>query len=134
MEVALASDDGGGSLTWVQLKMLEALRREQGARTVRRRAVEARDRAEWIEGIRRRLGLVSEVHEYRTWQVGAEYWAWTCLRPGCVYGEGRGRVNAEQAKGRVVSRAAAHRRKYLPLPPETVAGAGLDLTGWGPQA
>lgn len=133
MGVALASDDGA-SLTWAQLKMLEALRREQAARTERRRAAQARDRSEWIEGIRRRLGLVSEVHEYRTWQVGAEYWAWTCLRPGCVYSEGRGRVNAEQSKAGVASHAAAHRRRYLPSAPETVAGAGLDLTGWGPQA
>jgi hypothetical protein len=133
MGVALASDDDGASLTWAQLKMLEALRREQAARTERRRAAEARDRAEWIEGIRRRLGLVSEVHEYRTWQVGAEYWAWACLRPGCAYSEARS-VNAEQSKARVVSRAAAHRRRYLPSAPESVAGAVLDLTGWGPTS
>lgn len=128
MGVAVAGGDDSGHLTWVQLKMLEALRREQAARTERQRAEEARDRAEWIEGIRRRLGLVSEVHECRTWQVGEDYWMWACERPGCPYGK---RGVAVPSKRRAGTEASEHSRRYLPSQAEAAPGAGLDLTGWG---
>ena len=47
-----------------------------------RRLAEEQERREWAEGIRRRLGLVAEVHRCQVWRCGWE-WAWLCAREGC---------------------------------------------------
>jgi hypothetical protein len=116
-------------ITWAEMKMLEALRREQAGRIAAQRAAETQDRRDWIEGIRRRLGLVSEVHQVEWWQVGEDYWRWSCLRPGCPYGDPR-YLQAAPLMGRVRAEAREHRRRFRPSAPEPVPGAGLDLTGF----
>lgn len=92
---------------------------------------EEQDRREWIEGIRRRLGLVSEVHEYRFWQIGEKWWAWECLRPGCRDADWQRTANSEPTRAAVVAKASAHRRRFLPPARKPAPGAWLDLTGFG---
>lgn len=108
----------------------EERRRREAAAAERRRA-EEQDRREWIDGIRRRLGLVAEVHEYRVWQIGERWWAWECLHRGCYDSDWQRTSNSEPTRAAVVAKASAHRRRFVPPPPEPVPGAGLDLTGYG---
>ena len=119
-----------GDFPWEYVRMLEALRREQAERKLRHLAAEARDRRDWIEGIRRRLGLVSEVHEVKWWQAGEDYWLWACQRPGCPYANWRPSGQAAASMGRARTEASKHRRKFLPPSPEPMPGARLDLTGF----
>ncbi len=120
-----------GALTWAEAKTLEALRAKQAARTERQRDAEARDRAEWIEGIRRRLGLVTEVHHCRVWQIGEHWWAWACRRTGCYDADWQHTANSERTRAAAWAKASAHSRRFKPSPPEPAPGAGLDLTGFG---
>jgi hypothetical protein len=88
-----------------------------------RRAAEERDRREWTEGVRRRLGLVTEVH--RCWVYGTEtgdMWAWICQRPECgISNYGYGSQRAALAK------ALAHARLFIPQPPEPEPWTELDV-------
>ena len=116
-------------------RMMRGLEAEQKRKAAERRWLDQQDRDQWIEGIRSRLGLVTEVHEYRVWQVGENWWAWECQRSGCWYSYFKHASSCSAtSKARAVAAASAHRRGFLPVRPEAVAGAGLDLTGWGPQA
>ena len=80
-----------------------------------KRAAGERDRREWAEGIRRRLGLVAEVHRVRVWKRGEGDWAARCLRPGCPAGRGVGWAPSQQY---ALGDALAHAGAFLPLPPE----------------
>jgi hypothetical protein len=114
-------------------RLLRAHRHRLEVEAAERRDAEEKDRCEWIEGIRRRLGLVSEVHEWYVRQIGESYWAWACSRPGCRDGGPDLRPwNCGHSKAAVTRKAREHARRFLPGAPETVPGAGLDLTGWGP--
>jgi hypothetical protein len=128
---AVASPSGHDreGLLWQDRKLLEILARERAERTLRRRAAEAEDRRDWVEGIRRRLGLVSEVHKYRVWSIADDWWAWACERPGCRDTDWQYPDHSASSKGRVVAKASAHRRRFMPAAPESEPGAGLDLTG-----
>jgi hypothetical protein len=78
------------------------------------RALEECDRREWLEGVRRRLGLVSEVHRCRVWRCAAAgHWGWFCQRPdcGCV-----GHFLVSQAEA--AREAQEHTRAFVPEPPE----------------
>lgn len=94
-----------------------------------RRLAEVRDRAEWIDGIRRRLGLVAEVHRCRVWKRGEEDWARRCLRPGCPAGQPLGWAPSQEY---ALGDALAHAGAFLPLPPEEEPGTGLDWDGHVP--
>jgi len=76
-----------------------------------KRAAGERDRREWAEGIRRRLGLVAEVHRCQVFR-GTE-WLWSCLRHGC---NAAGYSCPSQAYA--FAKALAHARSFLPEPPE----------------
>jgi hypothetical protein len=108
----------------------EEHRRREVAAAKRRRA-EEQDRIGWIDGIRRRLGLVAEVHECRVWQIGERWWAWECLHRGCWDADWQHSVNSEPTRAAVWAKASAHSRRFVPSPPEDAPGAGLDLTGFG---
>lgn len=88
-----------------------------------RRAAEERDRREWIEGVRRRLGLVAEVHRCRVAQstCGPE-WAWSCLRADCrewrVY---------YPSQPEAFASALAHARSFVPQPPESEPVTLVDM-------
>jgi hypothetical protein len=91
---------------------------QQGSAAERRAAGE-QDRREWTEGIRRRLGLVAEVH--RCWVYRGAGWAWMCLRAGCEtsnYGYG--------SQPRALTKALAHTRSFMPEPPEGEPSGELD--------
>ncbi len=91
-----------------------------------RRAAKERDRREWTEGVRRRLGLVTEVH--RCWVYGTEtgdMWAWICQRPECgISNYGYGSQRAALAK------ALAHARSFIPQPPEPEPWTELDVLAY----
>ena len=121
-----------GDLPWEFVRMLEAFRCEQAVRVALQREAEEQDRADWIWGIRCRLGLVSEVHTYRTWEVGAGYWAWVCERRRCREG-GAAQLPSwhfGRSKADVTRKAREHVQQFVPPPPEPAPGAGLDLTGF----
>jgi hypothetical protein len=74
-----------------------------------KRAAEVRDRREWIEEVRRRLGLVAEVHRPRLRKTSPWSWGWHCQRSGC----------AEAAVGCMYLKEAfgdalAHARAFVP--------------------
>ena len=79
-----------------------------------KRAAGERDRREWAEGIRRRLGLVAEVHRCRAYaddEGGG--WVWACLRPGCL-----GAGYSYRSQPAAFAEALAHARAFMPEPPE----------------
>jgi hypothetical protein len=82
------------------------------------------DRRDWIDGVSRRLGLVTEVHRCRVFRFGWQDWGWHCLRPGCSAGSNRAYPQAE-----AFAAALAHARSFLPEQPEEEPGVRLDLTG-----
>jgi hypothetical protein len=85
--------------------------RQPGPSLAEQREAEERDRREWIEGIRRRLGLVTEVHRCCVWEsVGL--WHWWCLRGSC----GGAKHNMPWADA--FAGALAHARSFVPQPPE----------------
>jgi hypothetical protein len=121
-----------------------------GPSVAEQRAAEDRDRCEWTESIRRRLGLVAEVHRCIVHR-GPLAWIWSCLR--CPAGRFFCPSQPE-----AFALALAHTRSFVPKPPEPrvldhldwtvlasfhdyisgvavppLVGAGLDLTGRGPQ-
>jgi hypothetical protein len=75
-----------------------------------KRAAAERDRREWLEGIVRRLGLVSEAHRCIVHKGNPE-WIWSCRRKGCYQG---GYFCPSQADA--FSRALAHARSFIPQP------------------
>jgi hypothetical protein len=83
-------------------------------REAEKRAAEELDRREWLKDVRRRLGLVSEVHRCRAWYAGEGWWRWACLRPGCVCGgfARRGPGGFRQATGE----ALEHARRFVAQP------------------
>lgn len=88
------------------------------------------DRREWIEGIRRRLGLVAEIHRVRVWKRGDGDWAGMCLRPGCPAGRPLGWAPSQQY---ALGDALAHAWHFMPLPPEEEEPPpGLDWDGYVP--
>jgi len=93
-------------------------------RLEQQRLAEQQDRRGWLEGVRRRLGLVAEVHRCRVWKHG-EWWRWWCLRPACPCGgfARRGPGAFTQA----VTEALEHARRFVPGPPEETMFAELDL-------
>ena len=132
-EYARRSATARGELKRAVLACIAEERRRREAEAAKRRRAEEEDRREWIDGIRRRLGLVAEVHEYRVWQIGERWWAWECLHAGCYVSDWQ-RASAscsERTKGAAVAKASAHRRKFMPAPPDAAPGARLDLTGFG---
>jgi hypothetical protein len=88
----------------------------------RERAAEERERAEWTEGIRRRLGLVAEVHRCWVWRGSDRWWKWWCQREGCYGGEGPLYGSQPDALGD----ALAHARSFVPQPPEPEPFTELD--------
>jgi hypothetical protein len=106
-------------------------RRRLEAAAAKRHRDEEQDRREWIDGIRRRLGLVAEVHECHVWQIGERWWAWKCQRRGCWDADWQRTSNSEPTRAAVSAKASAHSRRFLPPAPEVAPGAGLDLTGFG---
>jgi hypothetical protein len=89
-----------------------------------KRAADERDRREWTESIRRRLGLVAEVHRCRAWHT-TDGWLWWCLRPGCPSSGGFGR--AKLSFDGASRQAFAHARSFVPQPPDETPVTGLDL-------
>jgi hypothetical protein len=85
------------------------------------RLAEERDCREWIEGIRRRLGLVTEVHRCHVFRGNPE-WIWSCLRDGC-YAAGYFCLSQADA----FAGALAHARAFVPGPPEEIPVTELDL-------
>jgi hypothetical protein len=98
--------------------MQEAAQAELG------RLAEDRDRREWTEDIRRRLGLVAEVHRCRVSQCWCCAWNWDCLRPGCWSGEHCG------SQGNALASALAHARSSIPEPPEQEPWSELNWTAY----
>jgi hypothetical protein len=94
-----------------------------------RRAAEEQDRRELIEAVRRRLGLVAEVHRCRVWKRGEGDWARRCLRLGCPAGQPLGWAPSQEY---ALGDALAHAGAFLPLPPEEEPGTGLDWDGYVP--
>lgn len=92
----------------------------------RRVEAEAEDRRAWIGQVKRRLGLVDEVHRCRVYgddeNIG---WAWSCRRWECRKG-GHGYSRQEHA----FRDAFAHARAYLPGPPEEQPVTELDLAAF----
>lgn len=85
------------------------------------RLAEIQDRAKWIEGIRRRLRLVAEVHRCWVWQsVGL--WHWWCLRDSC----GAAHHNL-LSQPEAFTDALAHTRSFVPQPPEPERWSELDV-------
>ncbi len=91
---------------------------------VEKRAAEERDRREWLEGIRRRLGLVAEVHRCQVHRGNPE-WIWSCLRDGC---HAAGYFCPSQADA--FGRASAHALSFAPEPPEGEPFGGLDWAAY----
>lgn len=87
-------------------------------------ALEELDRREWIDGVRRRLRLVAEVHRCRVWKRGEGDWAARCLRPGCPVGAGVGWAPSQQY---ALGDALAHAGAFLPLPPKEAEVTELDV-------
>ncbi len=86
-----------------------------------RRAAEERDRREWIEGIRRRLGLVAVVHRcWVWWGVEGTLWTWWCYRLWCPARGG------EPSQPEAFAAALAHVRSFIPEPPEEELSGELD--------
>lgn len=87
------------------------------------RDLEAPAQREWIEGVRRRLGLVAEVHRCRVYEPNpGDDWAWTCLRADCAssrYGY--------PSQSAALARALAHARAFIPEPPEEAPVTELDV-------
>jgi hypothetical protein len=83
-----------------------------GPSIAEQRAAEERDRREWTEGIRRRLGLVAEVHRCHVLRGNPE-WIWSCLRDDC-HAAGYFCLSQEDAFGK----ALAHACSFVPQPPE----------------
>lgn len=86
------------------------------------RLAEERDRREWIEGIRRRLGLVTEVHRCHVERsTCGPQWGWSCLRPDC----GEWRVY-RPTQAQAFAEALAHARSFIPKPPGEEPLSELD--------
>lgn len=90
-----------------------------------RRGAEERDRREWTEGIRRRLGLVAEVHRCEIRYAGDGWWRWLCLRPACPCGGFARR--GPGAFAQALAEALEHARRFVPQPPEETPVTELDL-------
>jgi hypothetical protein len=90
----------------------------------RRRELERLARREWIEDVRRRLGLVTEVHRSWVWWSPGEQdsWTWWCYRKHCP-GHGGGYPSQQAA----FADALAHARAFAPEPPEEAPVTELDL-------
>lgn len=100
-----------------------------GPSAAERRLAEEQDRREWLEDIRRRLGLVAEVHRCRVWKRGEGDWAARCLRPGCLAGVGLGWAPSQQY---ALGDALAHAGAFLPLPVDDEPVTELDWEGYVP--
>lgn len=91
-----------------------------------KRLAEEQDRREWIEGIRRRLGLVAEVHRCHVEQSACgPQWAWSCARSDC----GEFRVY-RPTQAAAFAEALAHARSFVPQPPEPEPFTGLTWDGY----
>jgi hypothetical protein len=90
-----------------------------------KRAAEERDRREWVDGIRRRLGLVAGVHRCRVWRCGEADWGWFCLRKTC--GEVGHFLPSQEA---AAIAAQQHTRAFVPEPPEETPVTELDLLAY----
>ncbi len=78
-----------------------------------KRAAGERDRREWAEGIRRRLGLVAEVHRCKVYRCNPGDWGWWCRREHCGM---VGHFLPSQAEA--VTAAQEQTRAFVPEPPE----------------
>lgn len=108
---------GEGEPVWRTPSNREWAESKAWAREFKARLHAARlDQCEWTEGIRRRLGLVAEMHRCRAWRCGDGDWGWFCLRRGC--GE-TGHFLPSQAKA--VASAQEHTRAFVPQLPAVVA-------------
>ena len=87
-----------------------------------RRELERIARREWIDGVRRRLGLVTEVHRCRVRKVRPWYWSWRCQRPDCT----EAAVGCA-SQGEAIAEALAHARAFIPEPPEDAPVTELDV-------
>jgi hypothetical protein len=88
-----------------------------------KRRAEERDRCEWTEAVRRRLGLVAEVHRCHVERSACgPQWAWSCARSGC----GEFRVY-RPTQAAAFAEALAHARSFVPQPPEPEPWTGLDV-------
>jgi hypothetical protein len=86
-----------------------------------KRAAEERGRREWTEAVRRRLGLVTEVHRCWVWRsVGL--WHWWCLRDSCG-----GAQHNLPSQPEAFARALAHARSFVPQPPKPEPWTELDV-------
>jgi hypothetical protein len=92
----------------------------------KRRELERLARREWIEGVRRRLGLVAEVHRCFVYgHPGGHYWAWSCQRGDCLL-SGYGYLTQPPA----FAKALAHARAFVPEPVEEAPVTELDLLAY----
>lgn len=89
-----------------------------------RRTAEEQDRREWLEGVRRRLGLVAEVHRCDVFKAGVfnPRWVWCCERDDCSAMELHCPSWAE-----ALAAALAHARAFVPEPPEPEPWTELDV-------
>lgn len=98
----------------------------RAARAGARRLAEAEDRQAWIGQVKRRLGLVTEVH--RCWVYGGDdgsMWAWICQREGCGISN-----YGYRWQWQALARALAHTRSFLPEPPEETPVTELDWAAY----
>lgn len=119
LERSMSGYDAGVpfALLYRREAMQEAAQAELG------RLAEIQDRAKWIEGIRRRLRLVAEVHRCWVWGHPNGGWDWWCQRDDCNSGpDTRVPVWAD-----AVAEAIAHARSFVPQPPDETPVTGLDL-------
>lgn len=87
-----------------------------------RRELERLARREWIEGVRRRLGLVTEVHRCRVYEPNPDDdWAWSCQRAGCGTSD-----YGYPTQPTAFAKALAHARAFVPKPVEEAPVTELD--------
>lgn len=93
--------------------------------TAGRRELERLAQCEWIDSVRRRLGLVAEVHRTHVHQEKVSgYWSWTCRR--CA----EGTICAYDSQPEAFAWALAHARSFIPEPPEEEPVTELDLLAY----
>lgn len=78
-------------------------------------------RREWTEGVRRRLGLVAEVHRCEVYRIGWD-WVWLCARDGCPVVR-----TGYPSQAAAFTEALAHARAFIPQPPEESPVTELDV-------
>jgi hypothetical protein len=117
-------DYGEGPEVFRALQVRYGVITEAGARLL----TEEQGRREWLEGVRRRLGLVTEVHRCYVYDDDeGDGWAWFCRRRGCP---GRGLFGRSHREA--FAEALAHARSFVPEPLEEGSAGELEWDRYVP--